>query len=81
MAATTLHGISSRNSNTTNYYYQSLRRVGGREPECHSQTLDGGETPSQSGSGGHDGVTFYSPKLSKILLLQKIFIFIFLFAE
>ena len=73
MAATTLHGISSRNSNTTNYYYQSLRRVGGREPECHSQTLDGGETPSQSGSGGHDGVTFSSPENNTIL--KKLFLF------
>ena len=61
-----LRGCSSNNSIITNLCYQSLRRVGEREPESHSQTLDGGEAPSQSGSGGHDGVRIPSCPDNKI---------------
>ena len=82
MAATVLHGISSSDSNSTNYYYQSLRRVGEREPEWLHKTFDGGKAPSQSVGGGHDGVSFSSHHPSKIFIFtKKFFIFIFSLIE
>jgi hypothetical protein len=63
----------------TNFCYQSLRRVGGREPESQHWSLDGGEAPSQSGQGGHDGVSSCSHQYNTTS--EKIFYFYFFFSS